>query len=119
MHALGKSRKKVGAALFGEYYYAYPEKFAPKRGYGHGLRCGAEIGEHHNYDSASVKELAEFMQSQPDIHPIIEGYASAPCVADYNKALSIERALVVKKLFVDNYNIDADRLATVGYSETR
>jgi OOP family OmpA-OmpF porin len=72
-----------------------------------------------NVDTVSVQEFVDFMQSHPQSDAVIEGYASAPGEADYNMALSVDRALAVKALLVENYAIAPERLETEGYGETR
>ena len=66
-----------------------------------------------------IVEFAEFMKQYPDTIAVIEGHTSAPGTEAYNMDLSKRRAAAFKKVMVNMYDIDASRLETVGYGETR
>lgn len=66
-----------------------------------------------------IVQFAEFMEEYSDATAVIEGHTSAPGSATYNMTLSKERAEAFKAVLVDTYGIDAVRLETEGYGETR
>ncbi|MFC3095214.1 OmpA family protein [Alteromonas sediminis] len=77
-------------------------------------------------DSAKVEEpndseiidLVNFLKRYGKVQAVIEGHASTPGDADYNMDLSKRRANAFKDVLVDK-GIDASRLSTEGYGETR
>ncbi|MGK0502796.1 OmpA family protein [uncultured Alteromonas sp.] len=66
-----------------------------------------------------ISEFAEFMKQYTNTTAVIEGHTSAPGSEAYNMDLSEDRAASFKEVMVDMYDIDASRLETVGYGETR
>jgi len=66
-----------------------------------------------------IAEFADFMKQYSDTTAVIEGHTSAPGTDAYNMDLSKKRAAAFKKVMVDMYDVDASRLETVGYGETR
>lgn len=66
-----------------------------------------------------IAEFAEFMKQYANTTAVIEGHTSAPGTEAYNMDLSKDRAASFKKVMVDMYDIEASRLETVGYGETR
>ena len=66
-----------------------------------------------------ISEFAEFMKQYPSTTALIEGHTSAPGTEAYNMDLSKRRATNFKKVMVDMYGIESNRLDTVGYGETR
>ena len=58
------------------------------------------------------------LNKYPDASIVIEGYASSDGSEGYNMKLSERRATSVKEYLVEN-GIDANRLNTVGYGETK
>ena len=66
-----------------------------------------------------ISEFAEFMKQYPSTTALIEGHTSAPGTEAYNMDLSKRRASNFKKVMVDMYGIESNRLDTVGYGETR
>lgn len=63
---------------------------------------------------ASVERLAGFLKENDKAKVVITGYASPEGNADYNQKLSEKRAEAVKKILVDEYGIDADRVSAEG-----
>ena len=80
-----------------------------------GLNKAAITPQHHD----SLKKLADFLKEYPEINADIEGHTCSLGTAVYNMGLSIRRAENVKKFLVENYGIDASRLAIHGYGLTR
>lgn len=66
-----------------------------------------------------IVEFANFMQRYGKTDAVIEGHTSSVGSAAYNMELSKKRAESVKALLVSRYGIDASRLKTVGYGETK
>lgn len=79
------------------------------------------------FDSAKIQPVfnkqiaavANFMKKYPDTSTVIEGHTDSIGTDSYNMSLSQRRAEAVKEELVNNYGIEAHRLATQGYGETR
>ncbi|WP_114764489.1 OmpA family protein [Vibrio rhodolitus] len=65
-----------------------------------------------------IRQMAEFLELYPDTSIEIQGYASKVGQADYNLALSKQRALAVERR-LESYGINTDRVNVVGYGETQ
>jgi outer membrane protein OmpA-like peptidoglycan-associated protein len=97
--------------------------------------CGVEVIEKIrrqlliNFDSASdvvaseyypeIKSLADFIKANPAVRVTIEGHTSILGDRAYNKKLSLRRAEAIKYILVNNYNIDAKRVKSIGYGSER
>jgi outer membrane protein OmpA-like peptidoglycan-associated protein len=66
-----------------------------------------------------LKEIAEAMIANPSWRLSVEGHTDNIGGDAYNQGLSERRAAAVKRALVEQYQISADRLATVGYGSTR
>lgn len=73
----------------------------------------------NNPDNTQFAEFAAFLARFPDTQATIEGHTSKVGQASYNQSLSEDRAQAVKRLLIENYDVDAPRLNAVGYGETR
>jgi OOP family OmpA-OmpF porin len=62
-----------------------------------------------------IEKLAELMKKDPTLKIEIQGYTDNIGEAKYNVELSKKRAEAVKKLLVNKFHIDANRIKTVGY----
>lgn len=71
-----------------------------------------------NYYS-EIERVAKFMKKFPDATVVIEGHTSAVGSDTYNQKLSERRAMMVAKILVDHFGVDAARVSHVGYGETR
>ena len=69
-------------------------------------------------DSSEFEKLAEFMRRFPNTTATIEGHSSAPGEASYNLSLSQDRANAVRKIMINNFDINSTRLTAIGYGET-
>jgi OOP family OmpA-OmpF porin len=54
-----------------------------------------------------------------DRQVLIIGHSDAVGDAAYNKQLSERRAGLVKQFFIDNFELEGDRLSTQGWGESR
>lgn len=61
-----------------------------------------------------VEMVANYLKTNADAKILIYGYASPEGNADFNQELSQRRADRVKKLLVEQYRIDADRITAQG-----
>ena len=66
-----------------------------------------------------VKRVADFMARHPEVSATIEGHTDSNASDAYNVALSQRRVDTVKKLLIEKYGIQANRLNSVGYGESR
>ena len=58
------------------------------------------------------------MTRHPEVTAILEGHTDSNASADYNFALSQLRVDAVKQILIQNYNINASRLNSIGYGES-
>ncbi|MFW2178528.1 MULTISPECIES: OmpA family protein [unclassified Moraxella] len=75
------------------------------------------IVKQHYYDE--VKRVADFMARHPEVTATIEGHTDSNASDAYNVALSQRRVDAVKKILINTYGVDASRLNSVGYGESR
>lgn len=68
--------------------------------------------------NAKLKELTDLLSTYSNVNVIIEGHASSDGSMSYNQKLSEKRANSVKDALV-GMGVDASRLETVGYGETK
>ncbi|WP_218311214.1 OmpA family protein [Alteromonas antoniana] len=66
-----------------------------------------------------IQEFANFMKRYGNTSATIEGHTSAPGSESYNMQLSQARADAFRDVLVQRYDIEPDRLETVGYGETQ
>jgi len=71
-----------------------------------------------NESSAKLKELTDLLTTYSNVNVVIEGHASSDGSKAYNQVLSEKRANSVKDALV-GMGIDASRLETIGYGETK
>ena len=76
----------------------------------------AEIKPRHHDD---LKKIADFMKANPDQKATIKGHADYIGTEEYNQKLSERRAANIKRYLVENFDINADRIDTVGLGEKR
>lgn len=88
----------------------------------------AEIyGIHFDFASAAIRpqsrqvlqEIAAALRSQPQWSLRIEGHTDRVGADDYNAELSRARAAAIRQSLIDEHEIAASRLATVGFGESR
>lgn len=76
----------------------------------------ATVGS-ENY--AEIEKLAKVMRRASGEKVTIEGHTSSTGSSGYNQKLSERRARAVAKVLVDEFNIDSERVASIGYGESR
>jgi len=80
-----------------------------------------------DFDKAEVKsaflplldEIAKILNNNPKMTLQLEGHTDSVGSVEYNQALSERRANAIKNSLVKGKNVDAARLSTVGYGETK
>ncbi len=76
----------------------------------------ADIKPQYDVD---IKKVADELNNYPMATAKIEGYADSVGTEAYNKELSQKRADNVKQYLVDHYKVDAKRLTSAGFGETK
>lgn len=66
-----------------------------------------------------LQRVANFLKAYPKTNGELEGHTDSIGSDEYNMKLSKRRAESVKKYLVENFNIDAARLTTIGYGESK
>lgn len=80
-----------------------------------------------DFDKSDIKavfepqfeEIARVLKENPEISITIEGHTCWIGTEEYNQGLSDRRAEAVKRRFITDFGISANRIETVGYGETR
>lgn len=67
---------------------------------------------------AQLDGMASFIQSFPKVPLTLAGHTDSQGSERYNLKLSESRANSVKTILVEKYDIEADRLSTIGYGES-
>lgn len=68
---------------------------------------------------ANLDNAVRMLKENPDLKVTLKGYADKNTgSASYNKRLSVRRAEAVKKVIVDKYGIDTDRIDVLGVGDT-
>jgi len=73
-----------------------------------------EIRDAAHDSLAKVAELINLYEDQP---VLIVGHTDAIGASDYNQTLSERRAGLVRQFFIDQFDVDAARLSTLGKGE--
>jgi outer membrane protein OmpA-like peptidoglycan-associated protein len=66
-----------------------------------------------------IRDLALFLEQNPEVFLVIEGHSDSPGSAAYNQVLSVERAHTIKRYLVNEHNISPLQLEVVGFGESR
>ncbi|MBW2465962.1 MAG: OmpA family protein [Deltaproteobacteria bacterium] len=66
-----------------------------------------------------IEKVANLLKAYPKTTVELEGHTDSIGPEDYNMGLSKRRAESVKRTLVERFNIDASRITTTGYGETR
>lgn len=80
-----------------------------------------------DFDKSTIKsvfqpqfdEIARVLKESPEITMVVEGHTCWIGTEEYNQGLSERRANAVKNRFAEEHGINADRIKTVGYGESR
>lgn len=67
----------------------------------------------------TLEDIATILREHPSLRLAIEGHTDADGADDYNQQLSERRAAAVKSWLVEDAGIDAGRLQTAGFGESR
>ena len=86
-----------------------------------------ELKVQFDFDKSQIKsayepqfnEIAQVLKENPDISLKVEGHTCWIGTEKYNQGLSQRRADAVKAKFVQQYGIEANRIETHGYGESR
>jgi len=76
----------------------------------------AYVKDQYNED---IERVANVLTAYPNIDVELEGHTDSIGTDEYNMDLSMRRAENVKKELVEKYNIDASRISTRGYGESK
>lgn len=68
---------------------------------------------------SEIKKLADFLKANPSSSVVIEGHTDDVGNAEYNLALSQNRANAIAKVLVERFGITGDRVEGVGYGEEK
>jgi outer membrane protein OmpA-like peptidoglycan-associated protein len=87
----------------------------------------ALYGIQFDFNQATIKpesaqvlgQVAEVLKNQPDLKLMIEGHTDNVGKPAYNMDLSRKRAQSVKDYLVQNHQVDAARLSTQGFGDTK
>ncbi|MEX0965553.1 MAG: OmpA family protein [Pseudohongiellaceae bacterium] len=86
-----------------------------------------ELEVHFDFDRWEVKpeffseieEVADFMAQYPDVVVELEGHTDSRGTEQYNLGLSDRRTAAVRQVMIDRFNVQASRVSTVGFGESR
>ena len=70
-----------------------------------------------HYDD--VKKIADSMKKYSEANVLLEGHTDNEGSELYNMGLSRRRAESVKRYLVENFNVDASRISTLGYGQSK
>jgi outer membrane protein OmpA-like peptidoglycan-associated protein len=70
-------------------------------------------------DIADLKKAIDFIKKYPGAKIRLEGHTDWKGTEQYNQVLSEKRAEATKEYLVSKGNIDASRISTIGYGETK
>lgn len=66
----------------------------------------------------SIEKVAIYLKANPENPVLVEGHTDDRGPGDYNAVLSKRRADAVRQLLIE-YGIEAERVSTMGYGESR
>lgn len=85
----------------------------------HGILFDVGSDRVRGESTPTLKEIGDMLKAHPDLKLLIEGHTDNVGQAAANLALSDKRAAAVKQALVTTYGIDASRLTTKGYGDTK
>ena len=66
-----------------------------------------------------IEEVATFLTEYPETNVVIEGHTDDRGSAAYNQQLSEKRAQAIANVLIEEFAIDAERVAAIGYGESQ
>lgn len=66
-----------------------------------------------------IERLASFLEEHPDTTATLEGHTDSTGTEEYNLGLSKRRVDAIRQVLIDEHDIAADRIDTVGHGESR
>lgn len=75
------------------------------------------VVKQHYY--SEIKRVADFMNRHPEVTVTIEGHTDSNGDDRYNVGLSQRRVDATKRILINQFGIDASRVNSVGYGESR
>ncbi|MBM7334971.1 MAG: OmpA family protein [Alcanivorax sp.] len=83
------------------------------------VQFGLDKSEVRKTSYPELENLSNRMYEYPSANLVLEGHTDSTGSAAYNKKLSNERADAVKRVLVNEFGIDGNRITTEGYGEER
>lgn len=68
---------------------------------------------------SEIEEVTDFMEKFPDIDIVLEGHTDSRGTAAYNQGLSERRVAAVRKVMIDRFKVQADRISVKGFGESQ
>ena len=68
---------------------------------------------------SEIEEVADFMAQFPDVDIELEGHTDSRGTQAYNLGLSDRRVAAVRQVMIDRFNVQAGRVTSRGYGESR
>ncbi len=85
----------------------------------HGILFATNSDRIRPESTPTIEEIGTMLQQHPELRLRIEGHTDSVGVEGYNQDLSERRAASVKAFLVERYTVDATRLETVGFGESK
>jgi OOP family OmpA-OmpF porin len=85
----------------------------------HGILFATGSATIQGESTPTLKEIGDMLKAHPELKLTIEGHTDNTGSAAGNLTLSDQRAAAVAKYLEDNFQVDAARLATKGYGQTK
>ncbi len=85
----------------------------------HGILFASGSDRIEGESTPTLKEIGDMLTGHPDLKLLIEGHTDNVGDAASNQTLSERRAAAVKRYLVDHFHVDAARLATKGFGDTK
>ncbi|HEX5437055.1 MAG TPA: OmpA family protein, partial [Gemmatimonadaceae bacterium] len=85
----------------------------------HGILFATNSATIEPGSDSTLKEIGDMLTQHADLKLMIEGHTDNVGSAAANQTLSEQRAAAVKTYLVTTYHVDAGRLQTKGYGDTK
>lgn len=66
-----------------------------------------------------IEQVVDYMKRFPDVKVTLEGHTDSRASDEYNIALSQRRVDAIRKILIEQYGVDASRVSSIGYGESR